>query len=551
MAPKVPSWVDVLTPSLLRVCLCYDIQMVTLPRRRLPIGIQTFRKIRNQNCYYVDKTALIRQMIDQGDYYFLSRPRRFGKSLLLDTLHELFDGNEALFRGLAIYPHWHWEADQRHPVIRISFGGKYNEPGELEGDIIGQLENIEMHYDLAPATTAHTGPQRLRNVLFRLHRKIGREVVVLIDEYDKPILDVLEDSDMARTNRDYLRGFYGILKDSARDIRFVFLTGISMFSNVNLFSGLNNLKNISLDPRYSTLCGYTDQDLDTVFAAELPGLDRDEIRRWYNGYRWLGEETVYNPYDVLLLFDGREFEPYWFRTGTPTFLYRELVKREISPMELENRTADRELVSTFDITDYHIDALLFQTGYLTITGKAQSGGLTEYRLDYPNHEVELSLNRGLLRHMTGVDHITQQGERLLKLLIELDFDGFAETLRAYLAGIPYPWHDQADLSRYESWYASLLYMSFKAIGAAVRAEESTSRGRSDLVVLHGGQVFVMEFKVVEDESRSDAALDRALVQIRDKGYSEQYRNLGKPIHHVAMVFGGEARNLLGIRVKGG
>ena len=520
-----------------------------MTRRRLPIGIQTFRKIRNRDCYYVDKTALIHQMIDQGDYYFLSRPRRFGKSLLLDTLHELFAGNEALFRGLAIHDHWNWDVKQAHPVVRISFGGKYNEPGELEGDLIEQLESVERHYGLAPAVTSNTGPRRLRNMLDRLHHHTGREVVVLVDEYDKPILDVLEDRKMARANRNYLRGFYGILKDSARDIRFVFLTGISMFSNVNLFSGLNNLKNISLDPRYSTICGYTDRDLDTVFAPELPGLDRDEIKRWYNGYSWLGEEKVYNPYDVLLLFDNRKFEPYWFRTGTPTFLYRELVKREISPMDLEHRTADRELVSTFDITRHNIDALLFQTGYLTITGEKSSEDLTEYRLDYPNHEVELSLNRGLLRHMTGIDHITKQGEALLRLLVGQDFDGFAREFRSYLAGIPYPWHDPAGLSRYEAWYASLLYMSFKAIGATVRVEEATRHGRSDLVLLHAGRVFVMEFKVVADENQADAALDRALVQIRDKGYSEPYRSQGNPIHHVALVFGGKQRNLLAIRAE--
>ena len=523
--------------------------MVTLPRRRLPIGIQTFRKIRNQNCYYVDKTALIRQMIDQGDYYFLSRPRRFGKSLLLDTLHELFDGNEALFRGLAIYPHWHWEADQRHPVIRISFDGKYNEPGDLQRSILNQLTIIERNAGLAPVRDLEDGPERLRDLLDRLHHHTGREVVVLVDEYDKPILDVLEDPERAKMNRDYLRGFYGIIKGSARHIRFVFLTGISMFSNVNLFSGLNNLENISLDPQYATICGYTEHDLDTVFAAELPGLDRDEIRRWYNGYSWLGEEKVYNPFDVLLSFRGREFEPYWFRTGTPTFLYRELVKREISPMELENRTADRELVSTFDITDYHIDALLFQTGYLTITGKERRGSITRYRLDYPNHEVELSLNQGLLRHMTDDLNADETGEQLLKLLAATDFDGFVREFRSYLAGIPYPWHDQVDLSRYESWYASLLYMSFKAIGAKVRVEEATRHGRSDLVLLHADQVFVMEFKVVEDEGQTDAVLDRAMAQIRDKGYSEKYRNQEKPIHHVALVFGGKARSLVGIRVE--
>ncbi len=522
-----------------------------MPRRRLPIGYQTFRTVREEDCYYVDKTALIREMVERGRYYFLSRPRRFGKSLLLDTLHELFAGNEALFRGLAIHDYWDWQPDRKHPVVRISFDGKYNEPGELEGDLIEQLESVERHYGLAPAVTSNTGPRRLRNILDRLHHQSGREVVVLVDEYDKPILDVLDDPAMARANRDYLRGFYGIIKGSAQHIRFVFLTGISMFSNVNLFSGLNNLENISLDLRYSTLCGYTDRDLDTVFAPELPGLDRDEIKRWYNGYSWLGEEKVYNPFDILLLFRGREFEPYWFRTGTPTFLYQELIRKRVSAMDLSHRTTDRELVSTFDVTDYSIDALLFQTGYLTITGKERRGPQTRYRLDYPNHEVELSLNQGLLHYVTDDLNADETGEQLFKLLAAADFDGFAETLRAYLAGIPYPWHDRANLSRYESWYASLLYMSFKAIGADVRAEEATSHGRSDLVLLHAGQVFVMEFKVVADENQADAALDQAMIQIREKGYSEKYQDQGQPIHPVALVFGGNERNLLGIRVGQG
>ena len=227
------------------------------------------------------------------------------------------------------------------------------------------------------------------------------------------------------------------------------------------------------------------------------------------------------------------------------------MKHQLSPMDMEHRTVDRELVSTFDITDHHIDALLFQTGYLTITGKEQSGGLTEYRLDYPNYEVELSLNRGLLRHVTGIDHITQQGQALLGLLTALDFDGFAEELRAYLSGIPYPWHDRANLSHYEAWYASLLYMSFKAIGADIQVEEATGHGRSDLVLLQAGQVFVMEFKVVANDDQADAALDRALAQIKEKGYSKKYQTQGKSIHPVALVFGGKARNLLGIRVESG
>ncbi len=520
-------------------------------RRQLPIGIQTFRHIRERNCYYVDKTPLIRQMIDQGSYYFLSRPRRFGKSLLLDTLRELFSGNEELFRGLDIHNHWDWNPEQRHPVVRLSFDGKHTGSGDLESSILNQLNIIERNAGLTPSRELTDGPERLRDILDRLHEQSGREVVVLIDEYDKPILDVLENPEMARANRDYLRGFYGIIKDSAEHIRFVFITGVSMFSNVNLFSGLNNLENISLDPVYSTICGYTDNDLDTVFSPELPGLDREEIKRWYNGYSWSGEEKVYNPFDVLLLLREREYEPHWFRTGTPTFLYRELVKNKISPMELEHRTASKELVSTFDVESYNIDALLFQTGYLTIVGKERHGSRTHYLLDYPNHEVELSLNHGLLRYMTQDDYADKQGDRLLELLSSQDFAGFAEEFRAYLSGIPHPWHDSANLSHYESWYASLLYMNFRAIGVDLRVEESSSRGRSDMVLIHAGQVFIMELKVAEDESGKEAALNQAMAQIRDKGYSEKYRNQGQPIHHIALAFGRTERNLLGVRVECG
>ena len=255
-------------------------------RRQLPIGIQDFRTIREQDCYYVDKTPLIHRLVSEGRYYFLSRPRRFGKSLLVDTLQELFEGNEALFRGLDIHGQWDWS--DRHPVVRLSFDGKYDEPGDLERSILNQLALIKHDAGLDSAPSVGADPERLRTLLHHLHRAAGRRVVVLVDEYDKPILDVLENQALAKANRDHLRGFYGIIKGSARDVRFVLVTGVSMFSKVSLFSGLNNLKDISLDPRYATLCGYTDEDLDRVFAPEFPGLDRDEIRRWYNGYSWRG-----------------------------------------------------------------------------------------------------------------------------------------------------------------------------------------------------------------------------------------------------------------------
>ncbi len=519
-----------------------------MSRRPLPIGIQDFRTLREEGCYYVDKTALIGQLIDQGRNYFLSRPRRFGKSLLLDTLQALFEGHEALFRGLAIHEHWDWRPAQAHPVLRFSFDAGYHRLDALERNLHTQLAVLERQHGLSPGAPVE-GPDRLLDLLDRLHDHTGRQVVVLVDEYDKPLLDVLQDPEQFATHRDYLRGFYGILKGSARHLRFVLVTGVSMFSRASLFSGPNQLDNISLDSRYATICGYTDHDLDTVFAPELPGLDRDEIRRWYNGYSWGGDTTLYNPFDMLLLFSRRKFAAYWYETATPAFLYRELVRQRAHLPDLAPRTAREPLLSAFEVGQYHLEALLFQTGYLTIVGEEERGSRTYYRLDYPNWEVELSLTEGLLLHITEQADAVERGEQLLGLLNEGDTDGFAAELRAYLAGIPHPWHDQGRLGDYEAWYVSLLYMSFKASGGVVTGEEVSSRGRSDLVLCHGGQVWVIECKVVATEADAEVALERALSQIREQGYSDRYRNRGQPIHHLALCFGQTERNLVGVRVE--
>ncbi len=517
-------------------------------RKRLPIGIQDFRTMRTEGFHYVDKTPLIRQLVDEGRHYFLSRPRRFGKSLLIDTIRELFAGNEALFEGLHIHDHWDWSIT--HPVLRLSFGGEYAAPEDVEGDILEQLESLERQYGLCASETANTGPRRLRSVLDRLHTSTGQRVVVLVDEYDKPILDVLHDSDLARANRDYLRGLYGIIKDSAAHVRFVLVTGISMFSRVSLFSGLNNLKDISLDPRYATLCGYTDEDIDTVFAAEIGGLDREAIRTWYNGYHWRGETLVSNPFDVLLLLDRREFRPYWFETGSPNFLFKTLEANSVSAMELEGRLADMALVSKFDVEDISAEALLFQTGYLTITEEVREGHRIFYRLDYPNFEVRLSLNDALLDHFDKAGRgRLDRGRSLQALLEESDFEGFESQLRAWFSSIPYQWHAHGEFARYEAWYASLLHMCLRAVGTEVRAEEVSSHGRADLVVLIGAQVFVIEFKMATAEDEVDSALADALAQIRARGYAAKYRTPGQTVYHIAVACGREARNLLRIRAE--
>ena len=516
-----------------------------MTRRQLPIGIQDFRTIREQDFYYVDKTSHIQRLVNQGRYYFMSRPRRFGKSLLVDTLRELFEGNEPLFRGLDIHEHWDWSV--RHPVVRLSFDGNYNEPGNLHSNIISQLAMIEQDAGLDPAVDC-TGPDRLQNLLHRLHRDTGQQAAVLVDEYDKPILDVIDKPEMAAANRDYLRGFYGIIKGSARDVRFVFVTGVSMFSRVSLFSGLNNLMNISLDPNYATICGYTDADLDTVFAPELPGLDRDEIREWYNGYHWLGEEKLYNPFDLLLLFNSRNFEPHWFETGSPTFLFRMMMEREVSPMELEHRSTDARQLSRFDVGDIGINALLFQTGYLTITAKERDGAQTFYTLDYPNLEVRQSLNQGLLDYLGREGReVSDSGKELGRLLTANDFDGFTDRLKSFFAGIPCQWQGANSPARYEAWYAGMLYACFRTIGLDLRVEDASGRGRADMVVLHGGQVFVFEFKVAHGEDGKTAA-EQAIGQIRDKGYADKYRDRKEPIHLVGVAFSSKDSNLAALKV---
>ena len=471
-------------------------------KRLLPIGIQTFREIRERECYYVDKTAYIRRLLNEGKHYFLSRPRRFGKSLFLDTLKEVFEGNEPLFAGLFIHDHWDWSV--RHPVLRLSFGkGNFKVPDYVETNLMAQLDAVERRTGVA--SDYPTGPERFAHLLEALHSQAGQPVAVLIDEYDKPILDALEVPDIARANRDFLRGLYAVIKDCDAHVRFTFITGVSKFSKVSLFSGLNNLTDITLEPEYSAICGYSDADLDAVFAPELPGLDREQIRDWYNGYSWRGDEKVYNPFDILLLFRSREFKAYWFETGTPTFLVETLCKRRVSSLELGEMVGSDELLSTFDVDHIATEALLFQTGYLTITDAEDMGGERLYRLDYPNREVWQSLNRSLLRYLVQ-DSTRQMANsiRLYRLLEANDFAGLKTLFHAFFASIPYEWYTNNDIAGYEGYYASVFYSYFAALGLDITVEDSSSHGRLDMAVLFNGHVYLFEFKVVEMASAGAA-----------------------------------------------
>lgn len=506
-------------------------------KHRLPIGIQSFREIREGNFYYVDKTPFALRLVEEGKYYFLSRPRRFGKSLLVDTLKLLFEGHRQLFQGLEADVHWDWSV--RYPVVRLDFSGvNAGVAGDLDEDLREQVRAIETATGVEPVDATARG--RFRHLIRTLHGASGQRVVVLVDEYDKPILDAMDESAIARANRDYLRGLYSVIKACDAHVRFCFLTGVSKFSKVSLFSGLNNLIDITLEPEYSSICGYTESDLEEVFASELEGFDREQIREWYNGYSWGDVEKVYNPFDVLLLFRKGKFGAWWYETGTPTFLIDTLVRRGVPTASLDGWIADMSQLGTFDIGDISTAALLFQTGYLTIMDTKDEDGNWFYLLGYPNREVRQSLNSALLHALVpNRSGRLQAGRNVRGELRTADLAALELSLQALYAGIPHDWHRRNEIARYEGYYASVFYSFFAGLGLDVRVEDSTSTGRLDMAVLAYGRVYLFEFKVLER-----AETGAALAQLKQRGYADKYRNLGDPVHLVGVEFSSQARNLV-------
>ncbi len=526
-------------------------------RRRLPVGIQTFRRIREEGYYYVDKTAYAQRIAqDAGTHYFLSRPRRFGKSLFVDTLKELYEGSEPLFRGLAVHDGWDWS--KRHPVVRLSFaGGNFRRPGELQASGMQQLAAAERRAGL-PASEVPTLAGRFADLLEALHDRTGERIVVLVDEYDKPILNALEGpapsgergetpaaDSQATANRDDLRGLYGTLKDCDAHVELTFITGVSKFSKVSLFSDLNFLTDLTLNPHYAAICGYTEVDLDTVFAPELPGLDRDQIRAWYNGYNWRGQERVYNPWAILHLFASREFKAHWFETATPRFLIDTLIERGFSAPALESLHADDELLSAFDVASVATEALLFQTGYLTIVAEEQDpDGVPLYQLGYPNREVRRGLNRGLLDALAPNWRSASSGIALRRVLAAEDWNGLEALFRTLLAGIPHDWHRRNDVARYEGYWSSVFYAWFQASMDGVAAEDATSRGRLDMAVVLGDKAFLFEFKVAE---RSEQGA--ALAQLKARRYADKYHAPNRTVHLIGVEVSAETGDITAFDVE--
>ena len=568
-----------------------------MEKKELPIGIQGFEKIIRQKCYYVDKTHLIEKLTIssitgelKSGYYFLSRPRRFGKSTIVSTLKCLFEGKKELFEGLFIYNNWDFSEKNQHPVIRISFdGGRNKTPKKIDENIISQLESIEKAYGIDPEKKTGLDKffigltnfcyeiglikhpsmaiNKLTKLILKLRKKTGKKVVILIDEYDKPILDVITHKKQALSNRDYLRDFYGTFKANEEYIHFIFITGISLMSKINLFSSMNNLRDISLKPEYSSICGYTEKEIKNVFADELKRFDFEKIRKWYDGYQWdkgLKSDKVFCPHSVLNLFDDKdgEFSNFWYEDGIPYYVYKILKSKNLNAIDLTDCWVDKKFLGRFEVEDVVIDSLLFQSGFLTLKDKKKIGTRTKYLLSYPNEEVKQSLSMEFLQHLTGssLPDVESKGLEILKLLKELDADGMQKSIYKIFKDVPYYWHSshkgakkyidkfqtkEMILSKYECWYASLIYTMFAGHSVDIRLEKPDNFGRSDMIVTLDNKVFVMEFKLAQFIKDVERLTDKAIKQVKSRKYGTELIEGERScfLYIVVMVFVQEERNI--------
>lgn len=472
---------------------------------KYPIGLQDFASLREDGYVYVDKTETIRDVSKMGKFFFLSRPRRFGKSLLISTLHELYSGREELFKGLWAEDNWDWT--KRHPIIWLKFAIISYQSKGLEQAIRDELHLIadEKEITLSPDVELKDAFRKLIKAL----RERDGKVVLLIDEYDKPLIDYLDDLPQLDANRAVLKQFYSVLKDSDPDIEFAFITGVSAFSKVSLFSDLNNLHDISLSPIANNLVGISASELEANFSVQLDAHDRERVKRWYNGYNWLGKERIYNPFSLLLFFAEERFRNYWFQTGTPTFLIKEMKKRRY--YNIERMRVSEHVLTSFDPNHLNPVSVLFQTGYLTIIDYDDNTGI--YTLDYPNLEVRQSLQLYLLD--LYLDRPIQDPKpRIVDLrdaLNDGNIEAAIEVINTTLADLPYDlWQKDT-----EHFYHAIVHLIFSLLGTFIRSEVHSARGRADAIVETDRYVYVLEFK-------RDLPAQKALEQIRKRGYLERY-----------------------------
>ncbi|MDX2305297.1 MAG: AAA family ATPase [Microscillaceae bacterium] len=511
--------------------------------QKLPLGIQTFRKIREDNLLYVDKTEYIYHLIEKGSRLFFARPRRFGKSLLISTLKEIFLGSRSLFQGLWIEDQITWET---YPVIHLDMSKLGESPHvNIEALLELQLLRIAESYALSLSLKSSNPYGYFQELIEGLHQKYQKKVVILIDEYDAPLTNVLDNPEKLEENRSILASLYGNLKAEDAYIHFVFLTGISRYGKMNVFSKLNNLTDLSFEEEFGTMLGYTQEEMETHFEpyiahyAQKTGIAYSEaleqLKHWYNGYLFAeGTARVYTPWSVLSFCVHLKINNYWFETGTPTFLIKMLKEQQLPLYDLEQVQADDITLKNADLGGIDAYALLFQTGYLTIKRSTNLGMDTIYELSYPNQEVRLSFLNYLLVEYTGKGLSRVQNDMIFlvkKAFYENNLPLFFEAVKTTFAGIPYNMfiHNQ------EAYYQSVVYILVELSGLVVRGEEQTNVGRMDAVIESPTHIYIFEFKMT---TASDA-----LAQIHQKKYYEKYAHSPKEIVLVAVAFDETSKSL--------
>lgn len=494
----------------------------------LPISIETFSILRKNDYVYIDKTKYIHNMIKPGKKYFLSRPRRFGKSLLVSVIEELFRGNKKLFKGLYIYDKWDW--NKNNPVIKLDFGKiSHESPEILEKSLNEFINGTALEHSLKLQSTIFTN--KFEELIKEVNKKYEKKVVILIDEYDKAIVKNMSKPKVLKDNRLILQNFYGVLKAADEYIEFLFVTGVSKFTGTSLFSDFNSPDDITLDYKYSSICGYTQEDLEREFkewiseTSEMLDCSKETllqwIQEWYNGYSWDGKERVYNPFSILNFFSKKRFSNYWYRTGTPSFLKDKIVaKNNIKPV-LENIEVNADLLDSSDPLNVGEIALLFQTGYLTIKKAEIRKGMDHFTLGIPNLEVKKSLLENLLTSYTDktLEEIQQMKLEIGEQLENNDSEGLRKNINFLLSNIPYKIHGKD-----ERYYHSVFLVWLQTMGFSVEAIHVTNVGEIDSVVKTEEKTTVIEIKYSKTEKEEDLkkAIEKAFTQIHNRKYFEKY-----------------------------
>ncbi len=504
-----------------------------------PVGIQNFESLRQDNYIYIDKTKLIYNLATTGRYYFLSRPRRFGKSLLISTLEAYFQGKKELFDGLAI-AELEKEWIQR-PVFHIDLNiAKYDKESDLEDMLNRSLVAWEKLYGADPAERSLA--LRFAGVIERAYEKTGQRVAILIDEYDKPLLQAITDQELQEKFRNALKPFYGVMKSKDGCIKFALLTGVTKFGKVSVFSDLNNLMDISMDRRYIDICGITEKEIHTYFEDDLHELAiiqnktdeemSNELKERYDGYHFTDNSTgIYNPFSLLNTFAKMDLGSYWFETGTPSYLVALLKKSHYNLYEMAHEQTSSAVLNSIDANSLSPIPVIYQSGYLTIKGYDKEFGI--YKLGFPNKEVEEGFINYLLPFYTSVNAVDSAFEiqRFVQEIRGGEVDAFFRRLQSFFADTPYELIRDLELH-----YQNVLFIVFKLVGFYVKAEYHTSQGRIDLVLQTDRYIYVMEFKL-------QGSAEEALLQIEEKGYALPFANDTRQLFKIGVNFSAATRNI--------